>query len=217
MKLYSVNGSPNCRKVHAVIEYLGLDVDTEYLDFVAGDLRKPEFLSINPNGMVPVLVDGDIKLWESNAIMQYLADKKPGNTIFPSDSASRANITRWQTWEQAHFNKAAGGILFEVFLKPNMLQQPCDDNKLKEYTESFHRFAAVLNGQLANRQYVTGDFLTLADFSIACVISYSDLVPIPVTDYANIVSWYERLSDIPAWKKSVPSFQEEMRKKTTAQ
>jgi glutathione S-transferase len=74
MKLHYVVGSPNCRKVHAVINALGLQVEFAYLDFFRGDLRGADYLAMNPNAMVPVLVDGDFVLTESNAIMNYLAD-----------------------------------------------------------------------------------------------------------------------------------------------
>ena len=67
MKLYAIVGSGNCRKVQATTSSLGMDVDIEYLDFFAGDLTRPEFLALNPNGRVPTLVDDDFTLWESNA------------------------------------------------------------------------------------------------------------------------------------------------------
>ncbi len=93
MKLYYVIGSPNCRKVHAVLNHLGITAKFEYLDFFAGETKKPEYLALNPNGMVPTLCDGDFVLWESNAIMQYLATKAPANTLYPKDDAKRADIS----------------------------------------------------------------------------------------------------------------------------
>src|SRR5258707_15891659 len=75
MKLHSFVGSAHSHKVQAVISHLGLAVEIEYHDFVAGELRGPDYLTLNPNAKVPVLVDGQFTLWESNAIMQYLADK----------------------------------------------------------------------------------------------------------------------------------------------
>ncbi|HEX20409.1 MAG TPA: glutathione S-transferase family protein [Acidiferrobacteraceae bacterium] len=213
MKLYIVNGSPNCRKVQALIKQLGLDVEIEALGFLDGDLQTKEFLAINPNGMVPALVDGDFRLWESNAIMQYLADKKQGNGVYPNDSASRANINRWLTWEQAHFNKAAGGILFEQFLKPNLMQQDSDPDKVAEHTSNFHRYAAVLNNHLASRQFITGDYLTLADFALASIVAFSGVVDIPLAEYPHISAWYQRVNQIPAWQQTAPPAAEALGKR----
>src|SRR5262249_9043702 len=83
-------------------------IRVEYHDFVAGDLRTADYVALNPNGMVPLLVDGAFRLWESNAIMQYLADKAGSDALFPRDPQKRADVVRWQFWEVAHFNKAFG-------------------------------------------------------------------------------------------------------------
>ena len=108
MKLYTLPNSPNSRKVVAVMHHLGLRPDIACLDFARGDLVEPAFLALNPNAMVPVLVDGDLTLWESNAINQYLVQKAGGSDLFPADPKVRADIARWQFWEQAHFNRAFG-------------------------------------------------------------------------------------------------------------
>ena len=118
MKLYTLPGSPNCRKVIAVIHQLGLDVDIQQLQPTSDDLEKPEYLALNPNGMTPTLKDGDFTLWESNAIMQYLASSAADNDLFSNDPKIRTDITRWHIWEQAHFGKAMGTLLWENFAKP---------------------------------------------------------------------------------------------------
>ena len=116
MELYSVTGSNNCRKVEAVISHLALSVDIKYLGLTTGELYSDVFLSLNPNGKVPTLVDGDFVLWESNAIMQYLCEHSEDEQLFPSESKTRADITRWQFWEVTHFNKAFATIAFETIL-----------------------------------------------------------------------------------------------------
>jgi len=87
MKLYAIVGSPNSRKVLSVINHLQIDVEVEYLDLSQGDHKTPSYVALNPNGMVPTLVDGDLKLWESNAIIQYLADKAGDDVLFPKNFA----------------------------------------------------------------------------------------------------------------------------------
>ena len=88
MKYYYHPGSPNCRKVSAVIEMLGVDAKYEFVDLPKGKQAQPEFLAVNPNGMVPALVDGDTTVLESNCIIIYLAEKT-GSDLWPEDAPSR--------------------------------------------------------------------------------------------------------------------------------
>jgi glutathione S-transferase len=81
MKLYHFPRSPNTRKVLAVIVHLGLNTELETVDLLKGEQMKPEFIRLNPNHKTPALQDGDFLLWESNAIMQYLASRKPGSKL----------------------------------------------------------------------------------------------------------------------------------------
>ncbi len=199
MNFYTVNGSPNCRKVHAVINYLGLNVNIIELDLFAGDLEKPEFQALNPNGMVPVLEDGDLKLWESNAITQYLAARAPASTLYPTDAGIRADIHRWQNWEECHFNRACGGYLFENVLKPLLKMGEADPAVLKEAEQNFKRFARILDEQLEGRNFILGDDVTLADFSVGSMMVYADAAGIPVASFKNISDWTKRMETISAW------------------
>ncbi|WP_428634706.1 glutathione S-transferase family protein [Sedimenticola sp.] len=199
MKLFYVNGSPNCRKVHAVLNHLGLQIDIEYLDFFDGDLASAEFGEINPNRMVPVLVDGDLNLWESNAINQYLADQVPGNTLFPWDQKSRADIVRWLCWELAHYNQALGTLSFETVAKPNFLGQEPNQPLVGWCIERLNLYAPVLETHLQERDYLVGDGLTLADYAVAHVEMFVDAVPFDWTDYPNITAYYQRMRDNPHW------------------
>jgi len=199
MNFYTVNGSPNCRKVHAVINYLGLNINIIELDLLAGDLEKPEFQALNPNGMVPVLEDGDLKLWESNAITQYLATLAPANSLYPDAPAIRANIHRWQSWEECHFNRACGTYLFENVLKSLFKMGAPDPGALKEAGQNFKRFAKILEQQLEGRSFILGDKLTLADFSVGAMMIYADAAGIPVDSFKNISNWTRRMDGISAW------------------
>lgn len=199
MNFYTVHGSPNTRKVHAVINYLGLDVNICEMDFFAGDLQTPEYLDMNPNGMVPLLEDGDFRLWESNAIMQYLAATAPSSGFYPDDVRSRADIHRWQSWEQAHFNRAIGTFVFENVLKSLMNIGEPDQAKLDDAAKDFHRFAAVLEKHLEKKKFLLGDNVTLADFSVASMSNFLEDTKVPYHSYKNICAWLKRLDEIPAW------------------
>jgi glutathione S-transferase len=208
MQLYYVVGSPNCRKVHAVINHLCLDVDLHYLGFFNGDLRKPDYLSVNANGKVPALRDGEFVLWESNAIMQYLADKAPGNALLPKDGRGRADVLRWQCWELAHFNRAFGVLSWETVAKPGFLGQSPDAALVKWSTQELTRFAAVLDAHLDGRRFVVGDDLTLADYSLAHLEGFKDTVPFDWKAFPNVDAYFQRMRVNPHWAKTAPPSRE---------
>jgi glutathione S-transferase len=202
MKLYSMHNSNNCRRVNATIQHLGLDV--EIAEPAMADLKKPEYLAINPNGKVPALVDGDFKLTESRAIMQYLASKKPGNTLWPNDARRQADIARWQFWEATHLSRGTGAYAFEKLFKKIFMKQDADPAALAVGEKEWHTWAPILNGHLETRKWILGDELTLADFSVGACFSYAEPSGLPWESYSHIRAWYSRLGELPAWKNTAP-------------
>jgi glutathione S-transferase len=202
MKIYSVQASNNCRRVNATVQHLGLEA--ALVEVNMGDLKKPDYLAINPNGKVPSLVDGDLVLWESRAIMQYLATKKPGNTLWPSDPKRQADIARWQFWESSHLSRGTGAFAFENLFKKIFMKQEPDAAALAVGAKEWNTFAPVLNAQLETRKWVVGDELTLADFSVGACFSYAEASQLPWDGYTHIKAWYGRLNEVPAWKNTAP-------------
>jgi len=204
MKLYAIVGSPNSRKVLAVINHLGIDVDIEYLDLFAGDTKKTAYEALNPNTMVPTLVDGDLTLWESNAINQYLADKSQVNSLFPRDLAIRADIARWQCWELAHFNQAFGTLAFEAVAKPNFMDMQGEQAVINWSKGQLNRFALVLNNHLAGRSYIVGNSMTLADYSMIHVEFFKEVVPFDWSSYPHLNDYFDRMRQSPHWVATAP-------------
>jgi glutathione S-transferase len=204
MKLYIVPGSTNCRKAQAVAKHLDIDMDVAVLNFEKGDLKQPEFLAINPNGKVPVLVDGDFTLWESNPITQYLAESRPGNTLYPADPGARIEIHRWQFWETAHYNRWLGVVAFETILRPLFNLGEPNTAAVEEARGFIARFAPVLEAQLTRGPFVTGETLTLADFSVGSFGGLIGGLDIDLDGFPKIRDWYARLDQIPAWAETVP-------------
>jgi len=97
MKLYNANLSPNALRVRAVVNELGIALEVIDVDLRSGGNRTPEFLALNPNGKVPVLVDGDFVLWESRAINAYLAKMKPEAGLYPADARKQGVIDQWSS------------------------------------------------------------------------------------------------------------------------
>jgi glutathione S-transferase len=202
MKLYHNPMSPNVRRVRLTAAVLGIDLEEKRLDFAKGEHKTPEYLALNPNGAVPTLVDGDYVLTESRAIMQYLASKKPESGLLPRDEAARADVTRWQFWDASHFSPHLAALAFERLLKGMMGMGDPDARKIEEALGSFRRFGAVLNKRLDGKQYVVGNALTIADLTLASSMMYSQRAEVPVADFPNVQSWFARISDLEAWKKT---------------
>ena len=204
MKLHVIPGAPNCRKVQAVVNELGIELDTVALELVAGDANKPDYLALNPNGYTPTLMDGEFVLWESNAIMHYLCSLRPGTPLWPEEPKTRADIVRWQFWEQANLQRTANAFLRENFLKPRYFNQPPDEARLSDVTGAFHRFAAILDRHLHGRRFVVGDGLTLADFTLAASFCYAGPAQVPWDRYRHIQTWYAGIDRLPSWQATQP-------------
>lgn len=203
MKLKYVVGSPNCRKVHAVIDHLGLAVEFDYLDFFAGDLRSPDYAGLNPNAMVPTLVDGDFVLWESNAINTYLASRQP-TPLFPEAPRARADVVRWLCWELAHYNRALGVLAFETVAKPAFMKMEPDTAAVELARRDLERFAPVLERHLAGRRYLVGDGITLADYAVGHLEGFRRMVPFDWSRYPQVNAYYGRIGDAPHWAATAP-------------
>lgn len=203
MKLYGFPPSPNTRKVQAVADHLSVPLEFELVDITQGMSRTPQFLAINPGGRTPVLVDGDFTLWESNAIMQYIAGKKQ-NELWPENARARADITRWQFWQAAHWHEGCGGFLWENLVKKLLFGSDADPTALKNAEQAFHRDAPVLDSHLVKQPYLVGRALTLADFSVASYLHYATPARLPLEQYPNIRSWYARIEALPAWRNTIP-------------
>jgi glutathione S-transferase len=103
MRLYYDPITVNCKKVAAGFSLMNVPFEEARVDYLGGGHKAPEYLEINPNGSLPALVDGDFILWESNAILQYVADKREAFAYYPREPKLRADIHRWQLWESAHW------------------------------------------------------------------------------------------------------------------
>ncbi len=132
------------------------------------------------------MVDGDFTLWESNAIMQYIASKT-ATPLWPNDARSRADITRWQCWELAHWGaQACGPLTFENLVKKFVNLGAPDQTAVAKATEAFNKEAKVLDAHLAKHKYLVGDVLTLADFTVAAPLFHAQGAGMPVAPYANV-------------------------------
>jgi glutathione S-transferase len=204
IELYVFPPSPRAFKVMAVANHLGLDCTLRIVDLTKGEQNTPQYEALNPNMRMPTLKDGDHVLWESNAICQYLAAKKPESGLLPKDENARLDVTRWQFWDLAHWDPTCAIFVYEYVVKPFVLRggEP-DMAAIAKGTEAFHRAGKVLDGQLKGRRFVTGDTLTVADFSLGAAMKIADMAHYPIEPYGEIKRWYGTLSALPAWQKTL--------------
>lgn len=204
MKLYTFPWSSNARKADMVVELLGLHVERVTVNLGKGEQRAPAFVALNPNGRVPVLVDGDYVLTESNAIMMYLADSTPGNTLFPTETRARYDVVRWLFWQANHWSPAMAGLNFENMLKQRFCMGDPDPAQVKRHGDFVRQFAGVLDQHLATRPWVCGDAITLADVGLVTALMYTQSAKIPVEDFAHVQRWFAQVRALDAWKKTEP-------------
>ena len=204
IELYVFPPSPRAFKVMAVANHLGLDCALHVVNLRNGEQHAPDYARLNPNMRMPTLKDGDFVIWESNAIIQYLASKKPESGLLPREEKARLDVTRWQFWDLAHWDPACAVFVFEHLVKPLLLgiNDP-DAAALAKGTETFHRAAKVLDGQLEGRKFVTGDTLTAADFSLGSAMIYAEVARLPLEPYGEIRRWYATLNALPSWQKTL--------------
>ena len=203
MRLFHHPVSSNARRVMLAAIHMGLPLETIEVNLMdPADRRRLE--ELNPNSKLPVLQDGDFVLWESCAIMQYLADRAYGHTLYPENMIVRADINRWMFWACQHFSPALGIIVWENIWKGLTGNGGPDPVELARGAEEVQQFATVLDNHLAGRKWVVGNSLTLADFALAAPLMYTQQAKLPVNQYSNLQAWYARVQELDAWKQTLP-------------
>jgi glutathione S-transferase len=204
IELYVFPPSPRAFKVMAVANHLGLDWTLRHVDLLKDEQKTPHYAALNPNMRMPTLKDGDYVLWESNAICQYLAAQKPESGLLPRDEHARLDVTRWQFWDLAHWDPTCAIFAVEYVVKPLVLRSGEPDMAaIAKATDTFHRLAKVLDDQLTGKRFITGDALTLADFSLGAAMKLADVAHYPLEPYEEIKRWYGTLCTLPAWQKTL--------------
>lgn len=192
--IYGRANSSNVRKVLWLCAELGIE-DYERLDYGRGykDCSSPEYLALNPNKVVPTLVDGDLVLWESNTQLRYLAAKQGRDDLYPSDITARARVDMWLDWQ---LSTALNGIrvLFQgLHVKDEAFTDP-------KGLETAHAQATWVMGILDNHLaagggYMAGDTLTIADCALGMYVHRWYALPIERKEFAALAAYYERLKE----------------------
>ena len=201
MKLY-YSDILSSHRACAVARYVNAPVEYVYLDFAKGEHQKPAYLAINPNGKVPTLVKGERITWEADAVICRLSDDM-GADLWPHDTR-QMDIVRWFSWNAQHFTRAGGTLYFENIVKRRFGIGPPDADVVDEAIRDFRRWAAVLDGHLADRTWLVGDSMTVADFSVAMALPFAGEAQLPLEDFAQVRRWHDRLNEIESWRDPFP-------------
>ena len=202
MKIYADPITINCRKVLAGLDLLGAPYELVKVDYFKAEQKAPAYTSINPMASLPTMVDGDLTLWESNAILQYAADKVGNDSAYPRDLKVRADINRWLLWESSSWFPSCYVFLVENCVKPLLGSQP-DSGVLDAQAAQFHKLAGILNERLADRDWITGSNPTIADIALAAPMHLHGWQQLPLGDHPNLKRWLtDKVENLPCWKKT---------------
>jgi glutathione S-transferase len=190
LRIWGRSNSINVQKVLWCCGELGIDYERIDVGGPFGGNREPEYLRLNPNGLVPTISDGGFVLWESNAIVRYLAAKHGMGTLCPEDLAQRADADRWMDWQLG----TLWANLRPAFIA--LVRTPPEDRDPAQIAASIGKTSGtwtMLDAHLAPRDYVTGPAFTMADIPLGVTAYRWFSLNIARPPMPNLEAWYERL------------------------
>jgi glutathione S-transferase len=190
LKLYDSPECPFCQKTRIVLAEKDLSYETVPVDLQAGEQKRPDFLKLNPFGKVPVLIDDEVIVYDSTIINEYLEDEYPHPQLMPADSAARARVRTFEDYADNAFIPLAGSIMREL-RKPEAER---DEAKIAQAREQIARQLAVLDGSLAGRNWLVGNF-SLADVAFAPRVVILPALGVALDpEWRNVAAWIQRLN-----------------------
>jgi glutathione S-transferase len=194
--------SPQSRSVRPrwLLEELGIPYELKSLNLQNQDQKRPEYLKLNPNGAVPTLVDGDLVLWESAAIVMYLADKYPEKQLAPAvGTPARAKYYQWVQYAMNGIEPPAVAIFLNTILKPEAERIP---QVIPEARTQLGAAVKVVDDALVGRDYLLGAQFSAADVMVGSTISWAQMMGLVGPDRPNVASYLARLAARPAFGRA---------------
>ncbi|MBS0332979.1 MAG: glutathione S-transferase family protein [Proteobacteria bacterium] len=198
MKLY-YSHNLNPRVAVAAAKHLSAPVD-----FVRASPQHPDniraFRAINPNALVPVLVEDDGRTtWETDAVACRLSEL--AGSDFWRAGPETVEMVRWLSWSAYHFGRAADPLYFYRVVFPTFSDDPVDEIMLAEALADFRRHARTLDDHLADREWALGERLSYADFRLAAALPFATAAGLPLHEFANLERWHGQLWALEAWRE----------------
>jgi len=190
--------SLNVKKAVWCVEELGLPYERIDAGLAFGVVDTPEYRKLNPNGLVPVIEDGDFVLWESNSIVRYLSEKHGLGSLCPADLQKRADASRWMDWQLSRLSPAMTPVFQNLVRKS---PEERDNAAVETGRLATEPLVAMLDAHLAQRTWLTGDSFTMADIIIGPPVHNWFNLPIERIDRPHLRRWYDSLLARPGSRK----------------
>lgn len=202
MKLYMHPVSTTSRPIRLLIAEKNLPVEEQVVDILSGEHHQEPFASLNPNKLVPVLEDGDLVLTESQAILQYLADKFELHDLYPRDLKQRAVIHERMDWFNTNFFREFGYGFCYPQLFPHH-KRPTDEAQQKTLEwggERAKQMLTVLDQHfIGDHPFTCGDTMTIADYSGSGMVTVGEVAQVDFSPYPNVQRWLANMKKLEHW------------------
>ena len=201
MKIFGNPMSTCTRRVTMALHEKQAKFDFVVLDFMKGEHKSPENLARQPFGQIPSLTDGDFTLFESRAMIRYIDETVPGQSLTPKDPKAHALMEQWISVEMEQFNPGMSGMVFQEVFQPMFGGKP-DAAKVDEMKKKITAMLPVIDKHLAKGPHFCGDQFTLADI---CYMPYTEYAMNTsakdlIMSHKNFAAWWQRVSERKAWK-----------------
>jgi glutathione S-transferase len=200
LKIWGRTNSVNVKKVLWAVEEMGLKYQRIDAGLQFGVNKTPEYLKMNPTGLVPTIDDDGFVLWESHSIVRYLAAKHSAGKLWATDPKARADAERWMDWTFTFQKEFQRPIFWPLVRTP---PEKRDLNAIEAARKTCVELLAIPEAALAGKPYLTGNELTIGDIPLACHVQLWMRLPIERPAQPNLKAWFDRLCLRPAFKKIV--------------
>jgi len=210
LKIYGVDLSSPANKVRMTANALGIEYEYIRISIKEGENRTEEYLKMHPAGKVPVIQDDEFILFESDAIIKYLAAKSR-SPLYPSGQKQRALIDQWMDFVSIHIGGAMGRVVFNrVFA--SFAGVPVDERSVRGGMKFLNRFLPVVDRQLSKGMYLAGERFSLADIGLLATIDPAEVAEVDLTSYTHLAQWREGLAEKDFYTRCHASYGEALKK-----
>jgi glutathione S-transferase len=200
LKVWGRPNSVNVQKVTWALAELGLEHERVDAGGAFGGLDAPAYIAMNPNRLIPVLEDGATAIWESNAIVRYLAARYGAGRLWPEDPAKRAEADRWMDWQLTTVQPAMGPVFMGLVRTP---PERRDMTAIRESALRLGEAMRILDGHLAHRRFVAGDDLTMGDIPVGATCWRFYNLAIDRPELPSLARWHGELQAREPYRRHV--------------